>query len=1027
MEYSNPTRQPCSWYDGSNYGQTVISSQYDFEPSDSRQYQTHSPASDQSSYDQVPSLGTSSNNSISDTYCEDSFPLSNSFFTTPTTPIQDLDFDLSGSGGFLLAQPSPMSPPSPLSPPSAVFNPQPDSLICPHGCKRRKPFGRTYELKRHMKEQHRCLHDYCKDVLFKDPTEKKDHEEQHHGRELGFRCGVCELKGLCPRPFQRGAKLKKHFKDEHGVDLDIWYFHCTHESCYLSRTCGGIFFITQDELNEHNGLFHSPLDFVVNEHSSTSRQPADMSHSVNFGKRHGDHGPGFDAKRSKNQGNDTILLPPTVIDNVPSAVEPNSIRTQVIIQPSATTNISDKRDSIASISSRALPHSSEPLEEIIPVSVIELHAATRHSEWNLVLGKLAQCNLKPTFVGKLEVIKLRGHCTEDDMKRGRMILTELINEAKPSVFPNEDTDKPSESKLPTSFNQECRCPGPIEAMDPEQDKDIIVAWNERFLPDLLRMVKGAKIEGSCSASLVRLDTGNGKHPIVRFQSSGNQGKESRKLFQESVNEFCFKNQLEDLTVQFTEGKMVQLMAGQSSLSVTNDPPTNWKFPHPRRYWRETGMSGSIGPAGCPHVSATVGGYISVDGQLLMLSVAHFLTICRRCPPALRITSPSISDLHSVKRQVGEKLKDIQLRIARSGPTDEIPLESVKETLFSGEDGQELIEYQRIEREAEAGEIGFATLQVQNDQPLRLSTTPHPIQGFVHHRMDWSLSAVDGSRQGQNRHRHPRKFEPSVEDLSLEKVNKHGTGVICTKHEDVEGGEDVFYVGTTSGLREGKVNKALVAYVNERGQQSQECSIIVPGCENSKDSDFQGDSGAWIMRQDNSLIGLLWGWVNGNLLFTPIVDVFADITALIGCRRIKLPEYSHPQAPGMCARTSCSSTRDNSPERKVQSAEVPDLSPVTISLHGISGSKVRRRQSSGASSTCSLPSLQSSSSSSDSEDIGPETPPLQTFDMKLPMRMKTDPLPIRSLPKTFEWEFIRHEEAIMDTETSMVLVREPIAA
>ena len=40
---------------------------------------------------------------------------------------------------------------------------------------------------------------------------------------------------------------------------------------------------------------------------------------------------------------------------------------------------------------------------------------------------------------------------------------------------------------------------------------------------------------------------------------------------------------------------------------------------------------------------------------------------------------------------------------------------------------------------------------------------------------------------------------------------------------------------------------------------------------------KGDSGSWILEKNsNSLLGMLWGWSDGCLLFTPIHDIFADI-------------------------------------------------------------------------------------------------------------------------------------------------------
>jgi len=53
--------------------------------------------------------------------------------------------------------------------------------------------------------------------------------------------------------------------------------------------------------------------------------------------------------------------------------------------------------------------------------------------------------------------------------------------------------------------------------------------------------------------------------------------------------------------------------------------------------------------------------------------------------------------------------------------------------------------------------------------------------------------------------------------------------------------------------------------------------------------YFGDSGSWVLRQsDNALVGLLWGLVDGHLLFTPIKDVFSDIKSVLNARGIRLP-------------------------------------------------------------------------------------------------------------------------------------------
>jgi len=70
-------------------------------------------------------------------------------------------------------------------------------------------------------------------------------------------------------------------------------------------------------------------------------------------------------------------------------------------------------------------------------------------------------------------------------------------------------------------------------------------------------------------------------------------------------------------------------------------------------------------------------------------------------------------------------------------------------------------------------------------------------------------------------------------------------------------------------------------------------MIVLGSQQEGSDCFEGDSGAWVIRDDNKLVGLLWAWDNHQLLFTPIQDVFADIKRRLNAKKIHLPPTHGP--------------------------------------------------------------------------------------------------------------------------------------
>jgi hypothetical protein len=131
---------------------------------------------------------------------------------------------------------------------------------CPESCPG-KTFGRQYELERHIREQHRCPHEDCSDVYFSSPKEKREHERHHSETGLGYRCGTCLLRGTPPKTLTRGEKLKKHFRDAHGVkeDFDFRNYQCMKESCHVSKAFGGIFFTAPCELEEHEMREHPSI------------------------------------------------------------------------------------------------------------------------------------------------------------------------------------------------------------------------------------------------------------------------------------------------------------------------------------------------------------------------------------------------------------------------------------------------------------------------------------------------------------------------------------------------------------------------------------------------------------------------------------------------------------------------------------------------------------------------------------------------------------------------------------------------
>jgi hypothetical protein len=285
-------------------------------------------------------------------------------------------------------------------------------------------------------------------------------------------------------------------------------------------------------------------------------------------------------------------------------------------------------------------------------------------------------------------------------------------------------------------------------------------------------------------------------------------------------------------------------------SIPDDPSYDQRFPHERRPWPKPGLSASIGPSGCPHVSATLGGYVSVDNRIYMLTVDHFISECP-CNVSTQVRSPSISDVEDVKVQLERKIEELNLRIRQTAP-NEIALGQIEELLFAGDVDEELEQYKRFKRELDGGDSQFALAMVRErcggSQPLiRQSENPRLQRQGVYHRMDWSLSEVTSRhRMGKNVHRYGRVHEPTLGHLQAEVSRSGGLGPLCTSSGELVAGDQAYYIGTTSGLREGTINPGLVLWSDEYDNITHEWALVVPNCEQLRDRDFQGDSGAWIL-------------------------------------------------------------------------------------------------------------------------------------------------------------------------------------
>jgi len=321
------------------------------------------------------------------------------------------------------------------------------------------------------------------------------------------------------------------------------------------------------------------------------------------------------------------------------------------------------------------------------------------------------------------------------------------------------------------------------------------------------------------------------------------------------------------------------------------------------------MGSSIGLGSCKTVSASLGGYISINKRIYMLTVDHFIEHSIDINAASEmsqneIASPSLLDVSELTETLEQTIRDLEARFENKlkeyVPSGTTTVENFpcSESLKVLEDdivryGEFLQDLSRKTREFLLGQIHRRCVP-----RLRKATDLYVLGRKsiqMSHRMDWSIFTARYDRVGENRHRHKFCTGGAV-DLPSENMNPLGAGILCQETCEVEPNALVHYVGQGSGRQSGQISPAPVL-VTCKGVSSWEWAMLLPGDKQQTGEIYYGDSGAWIIRDsDNALVGLLWGWINDNLIFTPIKDVFADIRETLNATEVCLPKPSTPTYP-----------------------------------------------------------------------------------------------------------------------------------
>jgi hypothetical protein len=475
-----------------------------------------------------------------------------------------------------------------------------------------------------------------------------------------------------------------------------------------------------------------------------------------------------------------------------------------------------------------------------------------------------------------------------------------------------------------------------------EDKEAIGTWQNHIAPALTDILEDPSIGDTCSATLVRQKGTLGNfEPVIRIQSVF-QFQIIRDTIRKRIGDICSKNHRPNIPVVFSKGRMVPLVKGPSSQKFPEDDPDDRDIPHELRYYAQPGMGVSIGMTQCGHTSATSGGYILVNNQTVMLTVQHLTQSVQECEHRCgagnldnSLSSPARSDIEDLKETLEGHLVKLTLMMQQSGSVqDRISVDDVSKQ-FS----EILVQVKHIKNiqahlAKPKDDYKFGKLidqSAENDlvPPLRIRGG---CDNIMRHKMDWAIYEINKEREGKNRFRHPvgMGVKVSMKDIENEITNKYGTGEVCESWREFEVGETVYYVGSCSGYREGIINGTYGDF-KHLGGHSQEW-FIMPSIPVESEEEVQGDSGAWIIsKRDHKLVGLLWAYDDGNIIFTPISDIFDQIAKKRGGALVQVAPLDPSRARQSRNLTPISKNRGkkSSVKRSSNSTNIKPLSHIDL--------------------------------------------------------------------------------------------------
>lgn len=574
----------------------------------------------------------------------------------------------------------------------------------------------------------------------------------------------------------------------------------------------------------------------------------------------------------------------------------------------------------------------------------------------------------------------------------------------------------------SSTNSESARVFPIK---PKEHRRLVQIWLKSILPALPQILSD-RLGGNYAASLVRRGQFDLRaEPCIRIESPYLPAPAAQRIIKDSVSEICKKADHEPISMHFTEGSVKKLNGGEDEDDDDGGESADLQrleLNYARPY-SKPGMGASVGLLCSKKLSATLGGYVLIGGEKYMLTSEHFVSKSRELanrdgnnPDCDTLTSPSRYDLDKIENNLKQTKRDLDGEInslarriygdldisedAFSNPNNLTP--ELRDAMRRNDDVRSLLDQvTKPPHEYAVGTVKKFSLEQRTEVISRSLANDVGLRNdqlMVKHQMDWALfdTNTQTAQNGENRHKY-RSDQDAMDDHYVDERNHaNQPGDVCYETCGAESGYTVYYVGQRSRHRSGKVHLPTLVCIDS--SETLAWGILDSDGHEIPYSDVTGDSGAWVIRKDgNKLMGQVHSYGLGQVLFTPIDVIFADLREV--CRSdISLPPC--PPDPGQIrsatpARPLCSIPHTppirpyrflkpspvasaTTPETSSARTALPEIRPLESSIEEINPSDTKTAHGQGPSnplcdSPSSLPSLMDSPQSSVTTPEYPASP------------------------------------------------------